>query len=143
MFCPIPYVRLPVAVRLNGINAKCKRKSEVYLTQEKKDVRYTIVHPGGLLNEPGGEQELVVVVDDDFSYGNTNLLEPFPEKMSPKLCWKRYAIPKFMEGGRSFDLRAKAVGEGQLTNDFETLFDSLDWKNCDYTLGETMREKHN
>jgi hypothetical protein len=28
------------------------------------DVAFTIVHPGGLVNEPGGKRELVLGVDD-------------------------------------------------------------------------------
>ncbi|CAB9504487.1 Complex I intermediate-associated protein 30 domain containing protein [Seminavis robusta] len=40
-----------------------KRKAEVYLMDKCKnngDYSYTIVHPGGLVNEPGGEREIVV-----------------------------------------------------------------------------------
>ena len=39
-----------------------KRKAEMYLSDS--GLPYTIVHPGGLLNEAGGKRELVVGVDD-------------------------------------------------------------------------------
>jgi hypothetical protein len=39
-----------------------KRKAEVYLIES--GLPYTIVHPGGLLNEPGNERELCLGVDD-------------------------------------------------------------------------------
>jgi NAD(P)-dependent dehydrogenase (short-subunit alcohol dehydrogenase family) len=39
-----------------------KRKAEMYLM--KSGLTYTIVHPGGLLNEPGGRREIIVGVDD-------------------------------------------------------------------------------
>lgn len=39
---------------------------------------------------------------------------------------------------RSFDLRAKPTGDGKPTTDFTTLLDSLQGKNCDYSLGEII-----
>ena len=40
--------------------------------------------------------------------------------------------------GRSFDLRAKPVGEGTPTVDFEKLMDMVKGKSCDYSLGVIM-----
>jgi hypothetical protein len=42
------------------------RKAEVYYLMEQvpKQLKYTIVHPGGLTNDPGGEREWAVGVDD-------------------------------------------------------------------------------
>ena len=37
--------------------------------------------------------------------------------------------------GRSFDLRAKPVGDGEVTTDFVALMDMIKGKNCDYALG--------
>jgi nucleoside-diphosphate-sugar epimerase len=132
-----------------GNIVKWKRTSEVYLMTKTKDdgdgLRYTIVHPGGLLNEPGGERELVVGVDDDISYGNTDS-RTVPRGDVAQVMLEAVRYPHIF-GGRSFDLRAKplvVVGDGDgggqepVTTNFETLLDSLDGKNCDYTLGETM-----
>ena len=41
---------------------KWKRRAEVHLVGS--GCAYTIVHPGGLLNEPGNERELCLGVDD-------------------------------------------------------------------------------
>lgn len=39
-----------------------RRKAEEYLIASGMD--YTIIHPGGLLDEPGGKRQLVLGVDD-------------------------------------------------------------------------------
>jgi uncharacterized protein YbjT (DUF2867 family) len=109
-----------------------KRKSEVYLIDSGRP--YTIVHPGGLLNEPGGERELVVGVDDE-QIGTDSRTVPREDVAQVMLEAVRY--PKIY-GNRSFDLRAKPPGDGKPTTDFTTLLDSLKGKNCDYSLGETM-----
>merc|ERR1711862_1073058 len=49
-----------------------KRKAEVYL--KNSGLPYTIVHPGGLLNEPGNERELCVGVDDKIPGTSNNSL---------------------------------------------------------------------
>ena len=38
--------------------------------------------------------------------------------------------------GRSFDIRSKLEGEGEVTTDFEALLAKLNGRNCDYELGE-------
>jgi hypothetical protein len=124
-----------------GMIVQWKRKSEVYL-MEKKDLTYTIVHPGGLQNEAGGVRELVVGVDDDLSYGNTES-RTVPRDDVAQVMFEAVRYPN-VYGGRSFDLRAKPVDvEGEATEttactNFETLLDSLEGKNCDYSLGKTM-----
>ena len=37
--------------------------------------------------------------------------------------------------GRSFDIRSKLEGEGEVTTDFDALIEKLGGKNCDYSLG--------
>lgn len=119
-----------------GNIVKWKRKSEVYLMNEKKDLKYTIVHPGGLINEPGSERELVLGVDDDTSYGNTDS-RTVPREDVAQVMLEAVRHPAEY-AGRSFDLRAKPVGEGTPTTDYIALLNALDGKNCDYTLGEIM-----
>jgi uncharacterized protein YbjT (DUF2867 family) len=109
-----------------------KRKAEKYLIDSGRP--YTIVHPGGLLNEPGGERELVVGVDDE-QVGTDSRTVPREDVAEVMLQAIRH--PKIY-CNRSFDLRAKPPGDGKPTTDFTTLLDSLDGRNCDYKLGETM-----
>lgn len=116
----------------NGNILMWKRKSEVYLIDSGRP--YTIVHPGGLLNEPGGERELVVGVDDEQT-GTDSRTVPREDVAQVMLEAVRY--PKIY-GNRSFDLRAKPPGDGKPTTDFKTLLDSLNGRNCDYSLGEIM-----
>jgi uncharacterized protein YbjT (DUF2867 family) len=109
-----------------------KRKAEVYLTKSGRD--YTIVHPGGLLNEPGSERELVLGVDDSMD-GTESRTVPREDVAEVMLQALRHSNEY---KNRSFDLRAKPPGDGTPTTDFKALADSLKGKNCDYSLGETM-----
>lgn len=114
-----------------------KRKAEVYLVEKCKeeDYTYTIVHPGGLINEPGGEREIVPGVDDQQT-GTESRSIPREDVAEVMLQAVRHATGPYKN--RSFDIRAKPVGEGSPTSDFEKLLDSLKGENCDYSLGETM-----
>lgn len=47
-----------------------KRKAEEYLVKSK--IGYTIIHPGGLLDKPAGEREILLGVDDKFLVSGTN-----------------------------------------------------------------------
>ena len=108
---------------------KYKRKAEKYLIDSS--LPYTIVHPGGLLNEPGNERELCLGVDDKIEGTSNNSVprEDVAEVMIAALEDKRYL-------GRSFDLVSKPVGEGAITKDYSKLIAGLEGKNCDYSLGE-------
>jgi uncharacterized protein YbjT (DUF2867 family) len=115
-----------------GNIVKWKRKAEVYLIESGKP--YTIVHPGGLTNDPGGERELVVGVDDEKT-GTDSRTVPRDDVAEVMLQAVRHSAAY---ENRSFDLRAKPVGEGTPTADYETLLESLQGRDCDYKLGETM-----
>lgn len=108
---------------------KWKRKAEKYLMDS--GLPYTIVHPGGLLNEPGGERELCVGVDDVIPGTSNNSL---PRADVVRVMIASLENEKYR--GRSFDVVSKPVGEGRVTEDFSKLVDSLGGKNCDYSLGE-------
>ncbi|KAL7471976.1 hypothetical protein ACHAXS_012293 [Conticribra weissflogii] len=108
---------------------KWKRKAEVYLMDS--GLPYTIVHPGGLLNEPGNERELCLGVDDKIP-GTTNNSVPREDVANVMIA----ALENDSYRGRSFDLVSKPVGEGDVTTDYEKLIASLGGKNCDYSLGE-------
>ncbi len=109
---------------------KWKRKAEVYLIESGKP--YTIVHPGGLINETGGERELILNVDDSME-GSTS--HSVPREDVAEIMLQSLLNPD-LYGNRSFDLRAKLPGEGHPTTDFRALIGTLKGKNCDYSLGE-------
>ncbi|KAL7481985.1 hypothetical protein ACHAW6_007671 [Cyclotella cf. meneghiniana] len=109
---------------------KWKRKAEVYLMES--GLPYTIVHPGGLLNEPGNERELCLGVDDKIP-GTTNNSVPREDVANVMIA----ALEDDDYRGRSFDLVSKPVGEGVVTADYGKLLATLEGKNCDYSLGET------
>ena len=113
----------------NGNILKWKRKAELYLIESGRP--YTIVHPGGLINEPGGERELVLGVDDSQAGTESRTVprEDVAEVIVQALLNDAYR-------GRSIDLRAKPVGDGAPTRDFGALLDALGGRNCDYSLGE-------
>lgn len=111
---------------------KWKRKAEKYLIDSGKT--YTIVHPGGLINEPGGERELVLNVDDSQE-GTDSRTVPRQDVAFVMLEALRNSD---LYGNRSFDLRAKPVDDGTPTSDYRELIESLNGRNCDYSLGEIL-----
>jgi len=114
-----------------GNIVKWKRKAEVYLIDS--GLPYTIVHPGGLQNEPGGEREIVVGVDDSQA-GSESRSIPRDDVAEVMLQSLRHNAA-FMN--RSFDIRAKPVGGGTPQKEFSDFLSPLEGRNCDYSLGET------
>jgi len=108
---------------------KWKRKAERYAMD--LGLPYTIIHPGGLLNEAGGKRELCLGVDDKNTLTDNNTVprEDVAEVFVQALLNDDYR-------GRSFDLVSKPEGDGTTTEDFQALLLALDGKNCDYELGE-------
>merc|ERR1719163_729322 len=105
-----------------------KRKSEKYLIDS--GLPYTVVHPGGLLNEPGSRREIVIGVDDERTEGERSI----PREDVAEVLVQALLIPSYR--GRSFDIRSKLEGEGEITTDFAALLEKLEGRNCDYALGE-------
>lgn len=105
-----------------------KRKAEKYLIDS--GLPYTIVHPGGLLNEPGGKREICIGIDDSRDEGERSI----PREDVAEVLVQALLVPEYR--GRSFDIRSKLEGEGEVTTDFAALLAKLDGKNCDYTLGK-------
>jgi uncharacterized protein YbjT (DUF2867 family) len=123
----------PDGTTSGGMIVQWKRKTEVYLMKQEH-LKYSIVHPGGLQNEPGSERELVVGVDDSME-GTESRTVPRDDVAQVMLESLRH---QEQYAGRSFDLRAKEKGDGAATKDFSSLLDRLEGKNCDYALGATM-----
>uniref|UniRef100_A0A6U6NK62 NAD(P)-binding domain-containing protein n=1 Tax=Zooxanthella nutricula TaxID=1333877 RepID=A0A6U6NK62_9DINO len=105
-----------------------KRKAEKYLTES--GLKYTIVHPGGLLNEPGGRRRLRVGVDDSLIAGEHRSIprEDVAEVLVQSLLHDEYA-------NRSFDLVAEPEAAGPVDTDFASLLSPLEGASCDYSLG--------
>ncbi|EED93816.1 predicted protein, partial [Thalassiosira pseudonana CCMP1335] len=93
---------------------KWKRKAEVYLMES--GLAYTIVHPGGLLNEPGNQRELCLGVDDKIP-GTSNNSVPREDVANVMIA----ALENEGYRGRSFDLVSKPAGEGVITKDYGKL----------------------
>merc|ERR1719359_1827744 len=91
---------------------------------------YTIVHPGGLLDEAGGKREIVIGVDDERTEGERSI----PREDVAEVLIQAVLLPAYR--GRSFDIRSKLEGEGTVTTDYAALLETLGGKNCDYSLGE-------
>jgi len=105
-----------------------KRKAEKYLIDS--GMTYTVVHPGGLLNESGGLRELVVGVDDSQA-GTESRSIPRADVAELLISSLEHESYK----NRSFDARSKPEGEGTVTANFDKLLTDMK-ENCDYTLGE-------
>lgn len=112
---------------------KWKRKAEVYLIDS--GLPYTIVHPGGLLNEDGGKRELCLGVDDKNTLTDNNSI---PREDVAELLVQALLNAEYRD--RSFDVVSKEEGDGIVTKDYSILLDALDGKNCDYSLGEVAMQ---
>jgi len=128
-----------------------KRKSEKYLIEQAtaagdSNFKYTIVHPGGLINEAGGQRELIVGVDDDrVNYGGEDSPRTVPREDVARVMLEACRTGNVdVYGNRSFDLRAHepvandSDEASSVDTDFSKLLDSLEGKNCDYSLGKSM-----
>eukprot|EP00747_Dinoflagellata_sp_TGD_P104072 gnl/TRDRNA2_/TRDRNA2_169157_c0_seq2.p1 gnl/TRDRNA2_/TRDRNA2_169157_c0~~gnl/TRDRNA2_/TRDRNA2_169157_c0_seq2.p1 ORF type:complete len:341 (-),score=42.54 gnl/TRDRNA2_/TRDRNA2_169157_c0_seq2:87-995(-) len=120
---------LPDGSQKGGNIMLWKRKAEKYLIDS--GLPFTIVHPGGLINEPGGRREIVIGVDDDWTEGERSI----PREDVAEVLVQALLIPAYR--GRSFDIRSKLEGKGEVTTDFGALLDKLGGRNCDYGLGAT------
>ena len=75
-------------------------------------------------------RQLVLGVDDNRDVGERSIpREDVAEVLVQALLISAYR-------GRSFDVRSMQEVEGEVTTDFAALIDSIEGKNCDYTLGE-------
>lgn len=103
-----------------------KRKAERYLIESGLD--YTIVHPGGLIDEPSAKRELLVGVDDELLKLKYRSV---PRADVARVCCA--ALKNSAASNLSFDLASKPEGEGEPTSDASAVFGALQDKSCDYT----------
>ena len=100
-----------------------KRKAERYLVES--GVPYTIIHPGGLVDEDGSKRELVVGVNDeimknpDFASGGTRSVARADVARVCKAALGSAAT------GVALDLVSKKLGDGTPTKDASSVFASV------------------
>lgn len=115
----------------NGNILLWKRKAEQYLI--KSNLAYTIIHPGGLLDEPGGKRKLLLGVDDVLL---KRKVRSIPREDVADLCVQSLLCEA--AANRAFDAISIPVDseeEGPAAiGDFPTLLASLNGANCDYTI---------
>ena len=100
-----------------------KRKAERYLVES--GVPYTIIHPGGLVDEDGSKRELVVGVNDEimkdpeFASGGTRSVARADVARVCKAALGSAAT------GVALDLVSKKLGDGTPTKDASSVFASV------------------
>ena len=103
-----------------------KRKAERYL--QESGLEWTVIHPGGLVDEPASQRELLVDVDDQ-------LLE-LKSRSVARADVARVCCAALVDPGaarKSFDLASKPVGEGTPTLHARSVFETLGARSCDYS----------
>lgn len=83
-----------------------KRAAEIELV--RSGLPYTIVHPGGLLDEPAGQRKLVVGVDDTLLDTKTRSV---PRGDVAEVCVQCVGAPWALN--KAFDLASKPPEEGR------------------------------
>eukprot|EP00884_Botryococcus_braunii_P014981 jgi/Botrbrau1/23484/Bobra.106_1s0036.2 len=101
-----------------------KRKAEEYLIAS--GLNYTILHPGGLIDDQGGQREIVLGVDDELL---KLAVRRIPRADVAELCVQAIVLPE--ADNRAVDCVAKDPGDGTPTTDFADLFRNLK-ANCKY-----------
>ncbi|CAE8592819.1 unnamed protein product [Polarella glacialis] len=119
--------RLPGGKTGGGI-LHWKRKAEKYLVNS--GLTYTIVHPGGLLTEPGSRRKLVVGIDDTCVASQNRSI---PRQDVAEVLINSLIHPGYKN--RSFDLVSEPDSGAEVATDFSTLLDPLSGANSDYSLG--------
>ena len=110
-----------------------KRKAEMYLVARSPELEHVVVHPGGLLDKPGGERELLVGVDDRLLDGD--------RRSVPRADVARVVCGALLDPSAvavSFDLASREPGEGdrgptRTNEDVAELIASLRGETADYS----------
>ncbi len=106
-----------------------KRKAERYLIES--GLTYTIIHPGGLVDEPPSARELVVGVDDEMLQLQSRSVA---RADVARVCCAALVEPA--AANKSFDLASREVGVGTPTRDARSVFATLGARTCDYGQDE-------
>lgn len=101
-----------------------KRKAEEYLI--KSGLAYTILHPGGLTDKPGGKSQIILDVDDALL---TRKVRSIPREDVAEVCVQ--ALQQVGAQRRSIDIIADPVANPtELTTDWKLFFSKPG--NCKY-----------
>lgn len=101
-----------------------KRKAEMELVSSGMD--YTIVHPGGLTDKPGGKSEVILGVDDELLKREVRSI---PREDVAEVCVQALAQPGASK--RSIDIIATVSEDGsKVTKDWRAFFSTPG--NCKY-----------
>lgn len=103
----------------NGNILVWKRKAEEYLIAS--GLPYTIIHPGGLSDDKGGERELVLGIEDKLTTSGGP--RRIPREDVAELCVQCLGMPEAIN--RSFDCVAREPADGSPTTDFRKLLQEL------------------
>mmetsp|Transcript_1013 Transcript_1013/g.2693 ORF Transcript_1013/g.2693 Transcript_1013/m.2693 type:complete len:323 (+) Transcript_1013:2-970(+) len=95
-----------------------KRKSEKYIAAS--GVPYTIIHPGGLIDEPGGKRHIVAGINDDLI---KRPVRNIPRDDVAAVCVQALLSPGARN--RAFDIITDPVGEGAPTSDWPAFFGKI------------------
>jgi len=101
----------------NGNILIWKRKAEQYLINSGID--YTIIHAGGLLNEPGGKRKLVVGDNDTLLNRESPTI---PREDVAELIVQALSIPEAKNKALDVVAESDQASQGQVTSDFQALF---------------------
>ncbi|GBF95759.1 hypothetical protein Rsub_08195 [Raphidocelis subcapitata] len=104
-----------------------KRRAEQYLTAS--GLEYTIIHPGGLIDEEGGKRRLALGVDDSLLKRTTRNI-PRADVAALAVGCIGLAAAK----NRAFDVCADPLGEGEPSSDWAEVLAQLGGANCDYSI---------
>mmetsp|Transcript_146794 Transcript_146794/g.366060 ORF Transcript_146794/g.366060 Transcript_146794/m.366060 type:complete len:260 (+) Transcript_146794:1303-2082(+) len=109
-----------------------KRKAEVYLIDlcKSSGMEYTIVHAGGLSDQPGGQAPVAVGVDDKLREVKPN--RRIPRADVAEVCLQSLGCEA--AANRSFDLTSIDAGVALTAGGLEGLLESLEGANCDYSI---------
>ncbi|KAL4420164.1 hypothetical protein ABPG77_008300 [Micractinium sp. CCAP 211/92] len=110
----------------NGNILVWKRKAEKYLVDS--GLTYTIVHPGGLIDEEGGKRQLIIDVDDKL-ISEGSKYRRIPRADVAEFCVQSLLLPE--AENRSVDLVSKEPGDAPPTTDFAALLRDMP-SNCSY-----------
>lgn len=105
------------------------RRSPTPWRQVASGLKYTIIHPGGLVDEEGGKRRLAVDVDDGLL---TRKVRSIPRADVAALAVGCLGLPTAIN--RSFDVCADPAGEGEPSGDWAALLESLGGRSCDYSI---------
>ncbi|KAL4425711.1 hypothetical protein ABPG75_009727 [Micractinium tetrahymenae] len=94
-----------------------KRMASEYLVNS--GVPYTIIHPGGLIDQPGGKRQLLVGKHDAFM--DSGGPRSVPREDVAEVAVQALLHPEAVN--KSFDLVARPKGEGEPTKSWDVLFD--------------------